>query len=36
MERTGGYTAAFVVTASIAITRGLVFLVAGSGKRTID
>lgn len=36
VERTGGYTAAFVVTASIAITGGLVFLVAGSGERTID
>ncbi len=36
VQRTGGYTAPFVVTASVAIIGGVVFLVAGSGERTID
>ncbi|MBI1808566.1 MAG: ACS family MFS transporter [Gemmatimonadetes bacterium] len=36
VQRTGGYTAPFVVTASIAIVGGVVFLIAGSGERTID
>jgi ACS family sodium-dependent inorganic phosphate cotransporter len=36
VERTGSYTAAFVVTASIAVIGGVTFLVAGSGERKID
>jgi MFS transporter, ACS family, solute carrier family 17 (sodium-dependent inorganic phosphate cotransporter), other len=36
VEQTGGYTAAFVVTATIAVAGGVTFLVAGSGERKID
>ena len=36
VQRTGGYTAAFVVTASVAVAGGLFFLVAGSGERKIE
>jgi ACS family sodium-dependent inorganic phosphate cotransporter len=36
VQRTGGYTAPFVVTASVAIAGGVVFLAAGSGEQKID
>lgn len=36
VERTGGYTAPFVVTAAIAVTGAVTFLVFGSGDRQID
>jgi ACS family sodium-dependent inorganic phosphate cotransporter len=36
VQRTGGFAAAFIVTASVAIVGGVVFLVAGSGERKID
>ena len=36
VQRTGSYAAAFLVTAAIAATGGVVFLVAGSGERKIE
>ncbi len=36
VERTGGYTGPFVVTASVAIGGGVIFLIAGSGERKVD
>jgi ACS family sodium-dependent inorganic phosphate cotransporter len=36
IERTGSYTAPFVVTAGIAVAGALVFLTFGSGRRQID
>ena len=36
VQRTGGYAAAFIVTASIAMIGGVVFLVAGSGERKVE
>ena len=36
IERTGSYTAPFVVTAAIAVFGALVFLAFGSGRRQID
>ncbi|MEP7382233.1 MAG: ACS family MFS transporter [Gemmatimonadota bacterium] len=36
VERTGGYTAPFVVTAAIAVSGALFFLRFGSGERQID
>jgi ACS family sodium-dependent inorganic phosphate cotransporter len=36
VERTGSYTAPFVVTASVAVAGALVFLRFGSGRRQID
>jgi ACS family sodium-dependent inorganic phosphate cotransporter len=36
VQRTGSFTSAFVVTASIAIAGGAVFLAAGSGERKVD
>ncbi|MBK6489060.1 MAG: ACS family MFS transporter [Gemmatimonadetes bacterium] len=36
VERTGGYTAPFVVTAVIAVTGAVIFLRFGSGERQID
>ena len=35
VDRTGSYASAFLVTAMIAITGGVVFLVAGSGERKV-
>lgn len=35
VERTGSYTSAFVLTAVIAITGGVVFMVIGSGERKV-
>lgn len=35
VERTGSYASAFVLTAALAITGGVVFLVIGSGERKI-
>jgi ACS family sodium-dependent inorganic phosphate cotransporter len=36
VERTGGYTAPFVVTAAVAVAGAVTFLVFGSGERQID
>jgi ACS family sodium-dependent inorganic phosphate cotransporter len=36
VDRTGGYTAPFIVSASIAVLGGAFFLVAGSGERKIE
>ena len=36
VDRTGGFTAAFLLTAAIAVVGALVFLVFGSGKREIE
>ena len=36
VERTGAYSAPFVVTAAVAVTGALVFLKFGSGRRQID
>ena len=36
VDRTGGYTAAFVLTAAVAVVGAVVFLLFGSGERQID
>jgi ACS family sodium-dependent inorganic phosphate cotransporter len=36
VQRSGGFASAFLLTASIAIVGGVVFLIAGSGERKID
>ena len=36
VERTGSYTAPFVLTAAVAVTGALVFLVFGSGERKVE
>jgi len=36
VERTGGYAAPFIVTASVGVAGALVFLKLGSGQRQID
>jgi len=36
VQRSGGFASAFLLTASIAIAGGVVFLIAGSGERKID
>lgn len=36
VDRTGGYTAPFIVTAALAVVGAVVFLAFGSGKRQIE